>query len=444
MGSWTKNLTAANLVAGVAVVAAALAGFGLLYFARASRKLRRELAKAAAALEPAGLQFGDGAPVFELPDLTGATTSSATLRRAGRPLVLLFATPICGPCTELLPQFERWSVTLAEQLAFAVVESLVPDASVLAARFGQQSNLAVLTEADLGVAIEYGVTQTPTAFLIDADGRVATAATVGAAAIERLVRNALQLATGGRERGRIVALLRRGRSSTRITGAAYGVAMTLEASPPELLADMRAYLPPAWEDDATGTGNWDFRMSRDKDGRYELYHVDRVIAGGPADEVLEGFEHMVRLRFATSSPTHFFLHAGAVAHRGLGIVIPGASFSGKTTLVSALVRAGAVYYTDENAVLDDRGLLHPYPKPLGVREVPGEPDTDGTNRRRAGRCRRDQAGARQAGRGFGVPSRSGVGTIHAFSGGHHSHADAAHRRRPGPTRRVDAGDAPRS
>ncbi len=167
-------------------------------------------------------------------------------------------------------------------------------------------------------------------------------------------------------------LLRRGRSSTRITGAAYGVAMTLEASPPELLADMRAYLPPAWEDDATGTGNWDFRMSRDKDGRYELYHVDRVIAAGPADEVLEGFEHMVRLRFATSSPTHFFLHAGAVAHRGLGIVIPGASFSGKTTLVAALVLAGAVYYTDENAVLDDRGLLHPYPKPLGVREVPGD------------------------------------------------------------------------
>ncbi len=167
-------------------------------------------------------------------------------------------------------------------------------------------------------------------------------------------------------------LLRRGRAATRITGAAYGVSMTLQASTPELLEQMRAYLPPAWEDGATGASNWEFQMTRDKNGRHELYHVDRVVASGPADEVLDGFEHMVRLRFASNSPTHFFLHAGAVAHQGLGIVIPGASFSGKTTLVAALVRAGAEYYTDENAVLDGQGLLHPYPKPLGVREVPGE------------------------------------------------------------------------
>lgn len=167
-------------------------------------------------------------------------------------------------------------------------------------------------------------------------------------------------------------LLRRGGGFTRITGAAYGVAMTLESSSPELLAEMRAHLPPAWEDDATGTSSWEFRLTRDKNGVCELRHGDGVVASGPAEEVLDGFEHMVRLRFAQNSPTHFFLHAGAVAYQGAGIVIPGASFSGKTTLVSALVRAGAEYYTDENAVLDGAGRLHPYPKPLGVREVPGE------------------------------------------------------------------------
>jgi hypothetical protein len=31
------------------------------------------------------------------------------------------------------------------------------------------------------------------------------------------------------------------------------------------------------------------------------------------------------------------------------------------------VRAGAAYYSDEFAVLDDRGLVHPYPKPLSIR-----------------------------------------------------------------------------
>ena len=83
-------------------------------------------------------------------------------------------------------------MTLAEQLDFAVIESVVSDASVLSERFGKQSSLVVLTEPDLGVAAEYGVLQTPTAFLVGPDGRVATAATVGAGAIERLVRSALQ------------------------------------------------------------------------------------------------------------------------------------------------------------------------------------------------------------------------------------------------------------
>jgi hypothetical protein len=37
----------------------------------------------------------------------------------------------------------------------------------------------------------------------------------------------------------------------------------------------------------------------------------------------------------------------------------------------ALVRAGATYYSDEYAVLDARGRVHPYPKPLSIRGGPG-------------------------------------------------------------------------
>ncbi|HWN91729.1 MAG TPA: hypothetical protein VNQ15_09965, partial [Verrucomicrobiae bacterium] len=54
------------------------------------------------------------------------------------------------------------------------------------------------------------------------------------------------------------------------------------------------------------------------------------------------------------------------------IVIPGCSFSGKSLLVKALVKAGASYYSDEFAVLDERGRVHPYPIPLAIR-----PDRDG-------------------------------------------------------------------
>jgi hypothetical protein len=62
-----------------------------------------------------------------------------------------------------------------------------------------------------------------------------------------------------------------------------------------------------------------------------------------------------------------FIRAGAVAYCGRAILVPGRSFSGKTTLVAALVRAGAEYYSDELAVLDEHGLVHPYARPLAVR-----------------------------------------------------------------------------
>jgi hypothetical protein len=64
---------------------------------------------------------------------------------------------------------------------------------------------------------------------------------------------------------------------------------------------------------------------------------------------------------------YVFVHAGAVGWRGRAIVIPGRSFSGKSSLVAELVRAGATYYSDEFAVLDERGRVHPFAKPLSLR-----------------------------------------------------------------------------
>jgi hypothetical protein len=63
-----------------------------------------------------------------------------------------------------------------------------------------------------------------------------------------------------------------------------------------------------------------------------------------------------------------FIHAGVVAVDGKAIVLPGKSMSGKTTLVVELLKAGADYGSDEYAVLDANGLVHPYPRPLWVRD----------------------------------------------------------------------------
>ena len=56
-------------------------------------------------------------------------------------------------------------------------------------------------------------------------------------------------------------------------------------------------------------------------------------------------------------------------------LMPRRSFAGKTTLVAALVGAGATYYSDEFAVVDERGLVHPYAKSLSLRSN-GREQTD--------------------------------------------------------------------
>jgi len=83
----------------------------------------------------------------------------------------------------------------------------------------------------------------------------------------------------------------------------------------------------------------------------------------------------LHLAVAANARHGLFVHAAAVAWRGVGIVIPARSMAGKSTLVRALVAAGADYYSDEYAVLDTTGRLHPYHKPISIRSTP---ETGGT------------------------------------------------------------------
>lgn len=58
------------------------------------------------------------------------------------------------------------------------------------------------------------------------------------------------------------------------------------------------------------------------------------------------------------------LHSGAVAWDGRGVVLPAPPNSGKTTLTAGLTAAGFDYLTDEAALLDAEGQLHPFPRPF--------------------------------------------------------------------------------
>jgi hypothetical protein len=84
-------------------------------------------------------------------------------------------------------------------------------------------------------------------------------------------------------------------------------------------------------------------------------------------QLFEALSSDLRMYVAEYAKKRVFVHAGVVGWRGQAILIPGRSFSGKSTLTAELVRAGATYYSDEYAVLDARGRVHPFLKPLSLR-----------------------------------------------------------------------------
>ena len=76
------------------------------------------------------------------------------------------------------------------------------------------------------------------------------------------------------------------------------------------------------------------------------------------------------------------VHAGVVELSGRALLLPGGTTFGKSALVAELLRRGAVYFSDEYALIDAHGQVHPYPRPLMLRNsgqdqvptLPGEWD----------------------------------------------------------------------
>ncbi len=150
---------------------------------------------------------------------------------------------------------------------------------------------------------------------------------------------------------------------------AYGVRMSVSASESAVLDRIRSFLPPGWEPCSASTVEQRFVLVADDFGRYSLTKGDEAPAspGLELDLVLKWLDSELRMCLGRTAPDMIFVHAGVVAHRGSTMVIPARSFGGKTTLVAALIRAGAVYYSDEYAVIDRDGVVHPYAKPFSLR-----------------------------------------------------------------------------
>lgn len=82
-------------------------------------------------------------------------------------------------------------------------------------------------------------------------------------------------------------------------------------------------------------------------------------------------ERHLSIYLAEFARNRVFVHAGVVGWNGKAVLMPGKSRSGKSTLVTALLRAGATYYSDEFAVVDATGRVHPYLSPIQLRNGDG-------------------------------------------------------------------------
>jgi hypothetical protein len=155
---------------------------------------------------------------------------------------------------------------------------------------------------------------------------------------------------------------------------AYGVPIRFTADSPQLLAAMQKCAPWQQNDQDTPAATMpavEFSLSRS--GREFKLQRDGLPCCDSDDvhEVLAQLASEAMVHVADHAPDRVFLHAGVVAWNGRGMVMPGSSFAGKSTLVAALVQAGATYYSDEYAVIDAGGMVHPYARDLSLRGADG-------------------------------------------------------------------------
>jgi peroxiredoxin len=137
----------------------------------------------------AGLAVGSPAPSFSLPTLTGESTTLKALRALGKPVMLIFSDPGCGPCNALLPEIGRWQRDHATKLVVALISRGTVEAN--RPKVTEYGLTHVLLQKDREVAQDYQASGTPSAVLIRRDGTIGNPLAQGAEAIRALITTVL-------------------------------------------------------------------------------------------------------------------------------------------------------------------------------------------------------------------------------------------------------------
>jgi uncharacterized membrane protein YphA (DoxX/SURF4 family)/thiol-disulfide isomerase/thioredoxin len=193
--TWVSARSPSVLVA-IAACICALASVGYAWSVRRDlQRLGRDLdtARKAAAFRRGGLPVGYDAPMFALSDLQDERITLTRLLEGGKPLLLMFMSPGCGPCAALTPRVREWQQTLSERMTIAVLSSGTAEQNAMFEEHGLEH---VLLQQGMEVADQFGVTGTPSAVFVSHDGKIASHPGVTEYGIEPLVRLALRDGVG--------------------------------------------------------------------------------------------------------------------------------------------------------------------------------------------------------------------------------------------------------
>lgn len=127
-------------------------------------------------LERDGLPKGTPAPAIRLPRIDGGELTLEELR--GRPVLLVFSDPHCGPCDELMPRLEQLSQERRDVQVVVVSRGEIDENQEKVRQFGLSFPVALQRKWEISRL--YGMFGTPIGYLIDAQGTIAADVAVGA------------------------------------------------------------------------------------------------------------------------------------------------------------------------------------------------------------------------------------------------------------------------
>ena len=133
---------------------------------------------AAAPTVPAGRQVGEPAPPLKLRDLAGNKVNLATTFKGEKTLVA-FWNPGCGFCQQMLDDLKDWEANPPQDAP----KLLVVSGGTKEANKAMGLRSTVVLDQNFGVGSAFGASGTPSAVLVDEEGKVASELAVGAPAV---------------------------------------------------------------------------------------------------------------------------------------------------------------------------------------------------------------------------------------------------------------------